>query len=208
MRLFALVLGFTTIACGDGGGDGGADAPPLSKDGALYIQDAGALPECNAEAEGRLAYVKAEATFKACSGGAWANVDVKGPKGDKGDPGGADGGGAFGIAEQWSCKGSGDLDAEADEETRINAVTVIKFLNGDYFISCMDRQVNSQFTYADASANSSFASSKSNGVTSGAVMCTSFYAFAVFATATGQVAYGPNGGQAKETLQCDKLSAP
>lgn len=63
---------------------------------AMLVQDAAALPACDANMEGRLAYVKADATFQVCASSAWSVIDIKatagaagvnGEKGEKGDRG-------------------------------------------------------------------------------------------------------------------------
>ena len=226
MRLFILILGGFMSACGT---SDDVPGPAVAQEGALLVQDIGSLPTCDADGEGRLAYVKAEETFKACAAGAWGNIDIKGPKGDKGDSGvagvagvngatGADGAtGAAGadgvsltVAEQWTCDPSGDLDDVANKETMSVRTNVVKFSSGDYLISCMDRRVDFDFAFSDSSANSAILSSKSAGATSTPpiVSCVSFYTFAIFSPLGGSVAYGPNGGVAKEVVQCTKLSAP
>jgi hypothetical protein len=96
MRLFVLLLGFLTIACGESKGEK-ADAPEKTAEEspakavaegsayALVVATAAQLPACDVAAEGRLVYVKAEGAFKYCEAGAWVAIDLRGPKGDKGD---------------------------------------------------------------------------------------------------------------------------
>lgn len=105
MRVVLAVSMLFLAACGSGASQSGDDGlaatdpakteDPAAKDSGaktdatapLYVADAAGLPTCDAAAEGRLAYVKAEAKFKACASSAWANVEIKGDKGDKGDAG-------------------------------------------------------------------------------------------------------------------------
>lgn len=67
----------------------------------MLVADAGALPACDASAEGWLIYLKAEAKFQTCSEGKWADVDIKGEKGEAGQAG-ADGASNH-IVESWVC---------------------------------------------------------------------------------------------------------
>lgn len=53
----------------------------------LAVADASALPTCDSASEGFLAYVKADKTIQACEDGAWAVIDLRGPKGDQGEAG-------------------------------------------------------------------------------------------------------------------------
>jgi hypothetical protein len=55
--------------------------------GSLMLDNAAALPQCNAERKGWLAYLKDSAQFQACDGSAWATVDIKGKDGANGKDG-------------------------------------------------------------------------------------------------------------------------
>jgi hypothetical protein len=51
---------------------------------ALLISDTSKLPACDATAEGRLVYVKADSTFMTCTNAAWETVVIQGEKGEAG----------------------------------------------------------------------------------------------------------------------------
>lgn len=77
MRFIALIT-LLAVASGCGGGSEEGDAESATaKHHSLYIADATALPECSAEAEGWLVYLKAESKFMACSSGVWEEVAIK-----------------------------------------------------------------------------------------------------------------------------------
>ncbi len=89
------------------------EATPDHTQHPLYIADAKALPPCDQAAEGWLVYLKTEALFKACQGGAWATVDIQGPKGDPGDPGLAGKDGSKGIDGEAGAVGVAGADGQA-----------------------------------------------------------------------------------------------
>lgn len=119
MKTFLLLATLLT-ACGSGDG-GKSDGPAVTAQGeqekpepaeqtkqyAELVENAAALPACDATIEGRIAYVKAEATLQACAAGAWSVIDLKGvagvagEKGAKGDKGESGDRGPEGSATAW-----------------------------------------------------------------------------------------------------------
>lgn len=107
MRVLTWLIFLT--ACGQPDGGGSGDGPNLVAQGqqeeqpsaeqgggkqyAELVNTEADLPACDATTEGRIAHVKADASFRACSSGVWAVIDLKGAagvageKGDKGEKG-------------------------------------------------------------------------------------------------------------------------
>lgn len=102
MRMIALGSLILLSACGSQSSGKSAapattaTAPSTASDHSMLVADASKLPPCDANAEGWLVYLKAEAKFQVCSTGAWTDVDIKGPKGDTGATGAAGAPGASG----------------------------------------------------------------------------------------------------------------
>lgn len=51
------------------------------------VDDQKSLPTCDGSSEAEIAYVTAEKTLYACSGGEWAKIDLTGPQGPQGEKG-------------------------------------------------------------------------------------------------------------------------
>lgn len=73
MRPLLFLAALTGCGTDDSQEASAGSAPPHS----LLVQDAAALPECTAETEGWLVYVKADGAFKACSSAVWEVVILK-----------------------------------------------------------------------------------------------------------------------------------
>lgn len=140
MRTLVLGLVLGLAGCGSvefGGKEKGAseDSPRATS---YLVQDAAALPACDESSEGWLVYVKAESKMKACSGGAWTDVDLKIPQEMK-------------IAGTMNCTGM-------LKDTVVMAnYNLTQFTSGDTFVSF---QVS---TPAAASTNSIFYGAKQAG---------------------------------------------
>lgn len=85
MRAIVPFLAFAFSGCGSDNNSTPSSAPTGAY--ALVVQDPAGLPACDGASEGRLAYVKADSKFRACGGGTWTEIDLKGPKGDDGEAG-------------------------------------------------------------------------------------------------------------------------
>lgn len=229
MRKLFVIATLVCTACGapnkSGGGDGTTTDPATDKpadDGhvqkypSLAAADAASLPACAADTEGALAYVKAEAKFKACEAGAWADIEIKGEKGDAGNAGadgkdglnGKDGvnGVGMSIAAQYSCSGTDDIDLDDGRMTGGTTLAVVKFENGDYSLQCMDYTLNLDFTYTDHTSNSAFFRADSMGVTSGAISCLPFYTLATFNIETKQAHWRALSGGDGIDVACSLIS--
>lgn len=90
MRTFSIWMA-TALACAAMACGSEKDTKSSDRGGAttringMTFADDASLPACDASTEAYLVYVTSTSTFKTCSDGAWADIDVKGPKGDKGD---------------------------------------------------------------------------------------------------------------------------
>lgn len=192
-------------ACGtekkDGGSDDGApqdqQPPPAAAEQhhSLLVQDATALPACDATAEGWLVYLKAEAKFQACSSGAWADVAVTTTPATPTSV----------IAEEYVCDGTEDLNPDADVVEKALVAVVTKFTSGDYFISCQDHYHNSNFLDSDEGTFSQFFSKDSGGVTAGAVVCLGTHVHGGFVIAKAEMSWSRTGESDKATATCKKL---
>ncbi len=87
----------------------------------LAVADASGLPPCDGASEGFLAYVKADKTIQACSGGSWAQIDLRGSKGDPG-ANGLDG--AQGASGKDGTDGKPGSDGKAGETATVTQETV------------------------------------------------------------------------------------
>lgn len=132
---FALAVVFSVLvsACGSGGGGGGDGASEENNDDdgdeqetvthAQLVATAADLPDCDADAEGLLVYVKADKNFKACSSKKWATIDLKGEDGKDG----ADA--SYKIATTFACG-----DTLASTSYYVSYQTSI-MSNGDAFVT-------------------------------------------------------------------------
>lgn len=166
-------------------------APVAPKPTSTYIADAGALPTCDAAAEGWLVYIKADEKFQACLSGAWTDVEV-------GKPTTPD--------LQFSCPTTTDLDDDPNTQTLGLMAEITKFSDGDFAITCMDRRVNTEFTFVDTTTDQEFFRSTSNAVTKGLIPCVSFYAKVTYNVATNMASWeGVNGAALSATVTCTAL---
>ena len=182
----------------------------------LAVPNDAALPPCDEASKYRLVFVQDQAVFKSCSGTAWSVIDVKGKDGTAGKDGadGKDGeagengadGASFGITAQWTCNGqTADLDtADADISRFGFGVEVVKFSNGDFFISCLDRISDSDFTYADSTSSSGLFTAQSNAVAAGAISCLPFYVQATFDIDDEEVTWEALATNETDTVSCTK----
>lgn len=61
--------------------------PAAGPQHALLVANAAALPECTAEAQGWLIYVKADKEFRTCAAGKWEPIEIEGEAGKAGKDG-------------------------------------------------------------------------------------------------------------------------
>lgn len=229
MRAFLLVLLMT--GCGSsGGGDAGLTAgektgeksPDATTDVAssqtfsMLVENAGALPACTAETEGRLAYVKSDSAFQACSGGVWSVIDIKGEKGDAGKDGqdGKDGKDAeaprgAAIVAIYTCGPSDDLETDdADVETIGMGARITQFDTGDYHMSCLDRRVNLAYFDSDVSSDSIVFAHDSVAIEADRITCSAFYTSADFLITSESMKWRALSGSGSQLVPCKKDYEP
>lgn len=163
MRIYTGLMLLLT-ACGQNQGGGSENETSLVAQGeqeqpadeqqpkqyAELVDNAAALAACDATTEGRIAYVKADATLQACAAGAWSVIDLKGAagaagvvgekgdKGDKGDVGEAGGDGERGpegSATAWLDPSTGKRWMKGSNG---NYVTAKAACTGDFFLATGD----------------------------------------------------------------------
>jgi hypothetical protein len=187
MKLTTLTLALTLLSCGhkdDKGTDDTSSTPEEETDNenseqnkeddiaSLYVLATDDLPECTEDTEGRLAYVKDDG-FQACLEGAWESVEVKGEKGDTGEKG-ADGT-SGGIDYVVNCTTDiVDIASASDQSEWPFRLSVTKYKDGAYSLSCSSRYSDNTFTYADTATGEYVYGPNSVGVTNGSLTCLTY----------------------------------
>lgn len=82
----------TSTGTGTGNSSGGTAA------GHQVVESQSDLPDCDSDHEGALVYVSESRSFRACSGGEWSVIDLKGDKGEPGEKGEAGSGASETVA--------------------------------------------------------------------------------------------------------------
>jgi hypothetical protein len=189
------------------GSDQGASAMTLAV-------TAAEMPACTPENNNQLVYVKDSAKFMTCSGGAWADIAIKGEKGDagaKGDPGAkgdkgdqGDAGPGMEISHIYQCTGGTDIGLSDYRYGDLAQIT--RYTNGSYLFSCAAFKFPVDASYADSSSYTMLWPADSNGVLNGKITCIPYYVTSEFNIAAKTVTYINQEDQTlTETVACPEV---
>jgi major membrane immunogen (membrane-anchored lipoprotein) len=193
MKRIVLIAALLLVSCGSKD-DGGASA--AAGQYAQLVEEESDLPECGDDSEGMLVYVKAAASFSACSAGAWSAIDIKGKDGKDG----------IAPAEQYTCGTSRDLDATANNTLKGVFANVTKFTDGSVFLSCMGMLNNDSQNFLDTVSDSIFFAADGDAVKSGKVTCEATYVVGTYDIDANKITYADSSDTTeKDVVECDKL---